>query len=85
MTGTFQSDTGGTSIPMLSEKRQMDEHVEQMKGALRASLSEHYQTLKEMLKMEEGVFLTPRVAAWGFGLFMAIEMLTGIALVMWLK
>ena len=74
-----------TDLTLAREKRQMDEHVEQMKGALRASLSEHYQPLKEMLKMEEGVFLTPRVAAWGFGLFMAIEMLTGIALVMWLK
>ncbi|MCQ2159474.1 MAG: DUF6291 domain-containing protein [Bacteroidales bacterium] len=38
--------------------------------------------LKNMLKMEEGVILTPKMASWTFGLFMAMEMLTGIALVM---
>lgn len=31
-----------TDLTLAREKRQMDEHVEQMKGALRASLSEHY-------------------------------------------
>jgi len=74
-----------TDLTLAREKRQMDEHVEQLKGALKESLKEHYSTLKEMLKMEEGVFLTPKMASWTFGLFMAMEMLTGIALVMWLE
>ncbi len=73
-----------TDLTLAREKRQMDEHVELMKDALKESRNEHYRTLKEMLKMEEGVFLIPKVAAWGFRLIIAMEILTGIALVMWL-
>lgn len=73
-----------TELTLAREKRQMDENVEQLKGALKESLNDHYRTLKEMLKLEEGVFLTPRVAAWGSGLIIAMEILTGVALVMWL-
>lgn len=74
-----------TTLTLARERKQMDEHVERMKGALKDSLSEHYRTLKEMLKLEEGAFLTPKIAAWTFGLFMLLEAVASIALVMWLK
>ena len=74
-----------TTITLEREKRQMDEHVEQMKNALKTALDENYRMLKERLSKEEGVYLSRRAAAWLFGLFIVCGLMIGISLAMQLK
>ena len=53
MTGTFQSDTGGTSIPLLSENYYTVEQVQQIYGLTSANIC-HIVKVKHIGKVKVG-------------------------------
>lgn len=71
-----------TDLTLVREKRQMDEHIENLNRAIDEAFDKNYRSLEERLSKDEGVYLTPKMAGWAFGLFMLLEAVACLAVVM---